>query len=281
MTARHHPNLHLERRDNVAVIRFDNPPVNALNNGIRAALDALIDRLLADPAVAGIMFAGAGGGFVAGADIRELQAGVQPPFLGDMLRRVELSPKRSGAAIRGHAMGGGLEIALACGVRVASADARMALPELKLGLIPAAGGTQRLPRLVGTAQALDLMLTSRIVDAREARAIGLIDAIAEDDDVESACIAAMMAGTHRPHYRHAPAAVEAARARVAADPKLSALPAASAAVDSVANLASGNADRGYIAERSLFMTCLNSAEAIGRIRAFAERSDAAKRAKDG
>jgi len=265
---RPHPNLQCDRRGGVAVIRFDNPPVNALNNGIRATLDRLIDQLLADPATIGILFAGAGNGFVAGADIGELQHGVQPPFLGDMLRRIALSSKRSGAAIRGHAMVGGFEIALACDVRVATPDARIALPELRLALIPGAGGTQRLPRLIGTDAALDLMLSGRIVGATEALSLGLIDAIAEDD-AETECLALMAAA---PIVRHADLstdALAAAAVRVAGDPTLADLPAATALLDAVgAALDSGADDAGFARERALFLACRNSSEATERIGAF-------------
>ena len=265
---RPHPNLQCERRGAVAVIRFDNPPVNALNNGIRAALNCLIDQLLADPATTGILFAGAGNSFVAGADIGELQHGVQPPFLGDMLRRIELSSKRSGAAIRGHAMGGGLEIALACDIRVASTDARLALPELRLALIPGAGATQRLPRLIGTAAALDLMLSGRSVGATEALSLGLIDAIARDD-AEAECLALME--TAAPIIRHADVstdALAAAALRVAGDPSLAKLPAAKALLDAVGASLDPGDDAGFARERALFLACRNSSEATERISAF-------------
>lgn len=278
-----HPSLTVERRGAFAAIRFDNPPVNALTNGIRAALDRTIDDLIADDDVRGGMMAAAGGSFVVGADIRELEGGVKPPFLGDMLRRIERSGTPFVAAMRGNAMGGGLEIALGCHRRLAAANARLALPEIKLGLIPGAGGTQRVPRLIGTQAALDMLLTGRLVDATEALAIGLIDEIVDGDvDERGWALLAELDGkapvrTRRPADA---AAFAAAERRVADSPGLAPLPAARAMIEAVRAAGDDDIDAGLARERDLFFQCRESPEAAHMLRAFLAERETRKAARD-
>lgn len=209
--------------DGIAWIVVDNPPVNATSQAVRAGLAAALERAAADAAVSCIVIACAGRTFIAGADIREFGKPPAAPVLPDLLLAIERSPRPVVAAIHGTAMGGGLELAMACHGRVAAATASMALPEVKLGLIPGAGGTQRLPRLVGPLAALDLIATGRTVRAAEALKLGLVDVVA-DGDLRAAAVdhARSLAG-------HAPrrtldlpvpavdgAAFEAAAARIAA-----------------------------------------------------------------
>src|SRR5215207_1203101 len=143
----------------VAVITFSNPPVNGLSHALRADLAATIQRAQADPESRAVVLAGEGGLFSAGADIREFgtPASTAEPTLRQLIDMVEASAKPVVAAIAGACLGGGLELALGAHYRVASADARLGLPEVKLGLLPGAGGTQRLPRLVGVERAIEMI----------------------------------------------------------------------------------------------------------------------------
>lgn len=165
----------------VGVITVDNPPVNALGHAVRQGLVAALDRALADPGCAAIVLMAAGRTFMAGADVREFGKPPVPPTNPEVIERYDASSKPIVAAIHGTALGGGLEQALGCQYRVAVASARLGTPEIKLGLIPGAGGTQRLPRLIGVAAALDMVLTGEPVPAPKAKESGLIDAVIEGD----------------------------------------------------------------------------------------------------
>lgn len=167
--------------DGIAVLSIANPPVNALSAAVRSALDAALVQAADDEAVSGIVITAEGNSFIAGADISEFGKSPSPPSLPDVLTRIDGLPKPVVAAINGTALGGGLELALACHERVALPQAKLGLPEIKLGLIPGAGGTQRLPRLIGPAKAFSMMLEGSTLGAREALAVGLIDEIAGDD----------------------------------------------------------------------------------------------------
>jgi 3-hydroxyacyl-CoA dehydrogenase len=172
--------------DEVALIEVDNPPVNALSPGVPDAIIEALDRAERDASVRAIVFKGAGKTFVAGADISSLEQAAWGDAsaacdLHDLLARIEDCPKPVVMAIHGTALGGGLELAMAGHFRVASRDALVGQPEVNLGIIPGAEGTQRLPRLVGIARALDMCVTGKPIKAPEALAAGLIDAIAEGD----------------------------------------------------------------------------------------------------
>lgn len=170
----------LEREGDVAVLVIDNPPVNALSHHMRVALSARLDEAEADPAVRAIVIAAAGRLFCAGADVKQLGAPPQDPQSPDIFLRIAAMSHPVVAAIQGAALGGGFELALACHARVAAPDAEMGLPELRLGLIPGAGGTFRLPRLVGAVAALDLIGSSRRFRAEAALALGVVDAVSAD-----------------------------------------------------------------------------------------------------
>src|SRR5579883_2178838 len=146
-----------ERVGAIAVLTVNNPPVNALSHGVRAGIKSGVDAALADSAVKGIVLICAGRTFVAGADITEFGKPMKEPGLAAVIETIENSPKPVIAAIHGTALGGGLELALACQFRVGVADAKFGLPEVKLGILPGAGGTQRLPRVVGVPMALDMI----------------------------------------------------------------------------------------------------------------------------
>ena len=167
----------LERRDVVAIVTVNNPPVNALSAAVRRGIAENIKSAAADPQIQAIVLTCAGRTFIAGADITEFGKPPQPPGLGEVISDIENCPKPVVAAIHGTALGGGLEVALGCHFRVATKDAKMGLPEVKLGLIPGYGGTQRLPRLVSQSAALKLLLTGAIIPAQEALRIGLVDEV--------------------------------------------------------------------------------------------------------
>jgi 3-hydroxyacyl-CoA dehydrogenase len=173
----------LEINGGIAIIKFDNPPVNSLGLEMRQAIVDGIERANADPKVDAIILIGSGAGFSGGADIREFgtpRASTQPHLM-TVISTVEGSAKPVIAAIGGVCMGGGLELALGCHYRVAAAGAKIALPEVKLGLLPGAGGTQRLPRVIGAEAALNMIVSGATVPSEKLRATPLFDAFADGD----------------------------------------------------------------------------------------------------
>lgn len=165
----------------VALLTVDNPPVNATSHALRSALKAALEAAIADPAVAAIVLIGAGRGFIAGADISEFDRKREEPLNPANIAVMEQSPKPIIAAIHGHALGGGLELAMGCHYRITTPDAKLGQPEVKIGLTPGAGGTQRLPRLVGMRLALHMIVDGDPIDAKTALEHGLIDAIVEGE----------------------------------------------------------------------------------------------------
>src|SRR3984893_15087320 len=179
--------VHYALHDRVAVLAIDNPPVNALGQGVWEAIDEAVARASGDAGADAMVLIGAGKTFVAGADInifrllttRE-QSLTRAADTHAMLRRLEDSPKPLVAAIHGQAFGGGLELAMACHYRIATMDAMIGQPEGLIGIIPGAGGTQRLPRLTDAAMALEMCTEGKAVPAPAAQAAGIIDEIVED-----------------------------------------------------------------------------------------------------
>src|SRR5215467_11179268 len=171
----------LQHDGEIAVVTVDNPPVNALKHEVRAGLAEALQQVRDDGAVKAVVISCAGRTFFAGADITEFGKPPQAPSLHDVIAAIEATPKPVIAALHGTALGGGFELALACHFRVAVATARVGLPEVKLGLLPGAGGTQRLPRLVGPEKSLKMIVTGDPIQAGEALADGVIDEIVEGD----------------------------------------------------------------------------------------------------
>jgi 3-hydroxyacyl-CoA dehydrogenase len=171
----------LRRDGEIGVVTVDNPPVNALKHEVRTGLAEALRQTRDDAAIKALVVACAGRTFFAGADITEFGKPPQPPGLGDVIAAIEAMPKPVVAALHGTALGGGFELALACHFRVAASGARVGLPEIKLGLLPGAGGTQRLPRLIGPEKALKTIVTGDPIEAREAVADGVIDEIVDGD----------------------------------------------------------------------------------------------------
>lgn len=172
--------IEYERVGDIAVLKANNPPVNALGMDVRAGLIAGVERAEAEGARA-ILIYGGGRTYFAGADIREFGKPPTKPYLPDVCNRIEASPLLVVSAMHGTALGGGLEIAVSTHYRIAVPSARMGLPEVHLGLIPGATGTQRLPRLVGVEKSLDIMTTGRQINAQQALELGVIDRIAEGE----------------------------------------------------------------------------------------------------
>ena len=173
---------------NIAILEVDNPPVNPLSSGVRAGLSEYIKKANEDDSVQGIILTGAGRSFIAGADISEFGQKPDGPDLHTTLRDIEFSTKPVVAAINGTALGGGLETALVCNYRIGTNNAIVGLPEVNLGLLPGAGGTQRLPRLIGPSAALKMMLAGNPMSAKKALHQGVIDAISENSLIEDAIV---------------------------------------------------------------------------------------------
>ena len=171
---------------NIAILEVDNPPVNPLSSGVRAGLSEYITKANEDDSIEGIILTGAGRSFIAGADISEFGQTPDGPDLHTALKEIEYSKKPVLAAINGTALGGGLETALVCNYRMGTNKAIVGLPEVNLGLLPGAGGTQRLPRLIGPSQALKMMIAGTPLSAKKALQQGVIDAISENSLMDDA-----------------------------------------------------------------------------------------------
>ncbi len=181
-----HEIVRLELSDGIGVVTIESPPVNALSQSVREGLLNCFERAAADQDVQAIVLLCAGRTFIAGADLAELDGVIGEPGYNETFRTIEALDKPVIAAIHGTALGGGVEAALACHYRVADCKARLGFPEINLGIVPGAGGTQRLPRLIGAQAALQMFLTGRLADADEALSAGLIDAISDGDLTETA-----------------------------------------------------------------------------------------------
>ena len=173
----------------IGVLSLNSPPVNALSAAVRAGLLAGLNQAAADETVRAVVLICRGRTFIAGADITEFGGPPKGPGLAEVQDAIENSSKPVIAAIHGTALGGGLEVALCCHYRVALGSARCGLPEVNLGLLPGAGGTQRLPRLVGVEKALEMMTSGRHAPAAECLELGLVDQLAPEGELESAAIA--------------------------------------------------------------------------------------------
>jgi 3-hydroxyacyl-CoA dehydrogenase len=272
-------------RDGVAVLAFANPPVNSLSHPLRQALVEALDRAAADTAVRAVVLIGASGTFCAGADIKEFgtPAMARAPTLLDVIAAFEDSAKPVVAAIAGLALGGGLELALGCNYRVVHKDAKLGLPEVKLGLIPGAGGTQRLPRLVGVEASLNVMVGGEPLPAPLFAKTPLIDRLAEGDLLAAAVdFAAGVAAQPGPPPRVRDRAVRerdlealAQFARNTVKSAFPALPAPLVCVDAVAAAATLPFEEGLAEERRLFTRLFISPESRAlRHLFFAERAAA-------
>jgi 3-hydroxyacyl-CoA dehydrogenase len=247
----------------VAVITMNNPPVNGLGHELRSGIVAGLDQAAADPSVKAVVLLGAGKAFSGGADIREFNTpkALAEPNLHTLIRAVEQSPKPVIAAIHGVAMGGGLELALGCHFRVAVAGAQIALPEVKLGLLPGAGGTQRLPRVVGVETALNMIVSGNPVPSEKLKGTALFDAFLEGELLPGAvAFAEKVVAEKRPlklvrdlkiDYPNAEAFFQFARNTATAVAKD--YPAPRKCVDAIAAAVAKPFEEGLRAERDLFV----------------------------
>jgi len=182
--------VRFEVEDGIGIITVDNPPVNALSPGVPQGIVEALDKGNADPSVKAMVLIGAGRSFIAGADIRQFGKGpATPPPTRRHYDVMDQSPKPVVAAIHGYALGGGLETALACHYRVAVPSAKVGLPEVLIGILPGAGGTQRLPRLIGPKAALEMITSGRHVPAEEAKKLGIVDEIAPEGRLKETAVA--------------------------------------------------------------------------------------------
>ncbi len=170
----------------IAIVRVDNPPVNVLDGNVRAGLKRAFGELRNNHEIEAVILACTGRTFIAGADIKEFDTGVGEPSYHEVFRLIEDSSVPVIAAIHGTALGAGTEVSLACHYRVAAESASLGLPELSLGIIPGAGGTQRLPRLIEFKAAADIMLSAKPVSAARAKELGLVDRVVSGDVIEGA-----------------------------------------------------------------------------------------------
>lgn len=272
-----------ELRGKVLLVTIDHPPVNALSADVRRGLLAAVEAANADPAVEAVLIVGAGRNFIAGADIREFGKPPAPPSLPDVCNRIETCTKPVVAAIHGAALGGGLEVALAAHYRLAVDGAKLGLPEVQLGLLPGAGGTQRTPRLIGAQAALELILSGRHASAKEALALGLIDRLGSSGDILAEGLAYVheLLATHAPVRRTRDAAALSDRAaslaaiataRAETAKKLRGLFSPLKIVDAVEIAIEQPFEDGLRLERKLFLECIDSPQRAGLIHAFfAER----------
>lgn len=178
--------VRMDIQGNIAIVEVANPPVNALSHEVRLGLQSSIAKAIKDPKVEAIVILGSDKVFIAGADIREFGQAPQAPILPDLINEIEASSKLIVAAIHGVALGGGLEVALGAHYRVALSSAQLGLPEVTLGLLPGAGGTQRLPRLVPVVDAIKMITNGDSVSASQAHELGLVDRVIESNDIRTA-----------------------------------------------------------------------------------------------
>jgi 3-hydroxyacyl-CoA dehydrogenase len=277
--------IQYSRRGPVAVISIDSPPVNGLGHAVRAGVLRCLEGALADDEVEAIVIHGDGRMFSAGADIKEFGTDLVllPPTLRELIDAAEAADKPVVAAIHGVAAGGGCEFALGCHYRIAAADARIGLPEVTLGIIPGAGGTQRLPRLVGIPVALDFIVQGKLNPAVKAHDVGLVDDLFEGDAADAGVAYAdklIAQGRGPRRTREQNERVEAARGkgeifaqyREGSAKKARDLEAPLAAIESIENAANLPFDEGMKAEREIFDRCVASDQSKAMRHAFfAER----------
>ena len=278
------PTVSVTRPDDIAVVTIDAPPVNTLGREARTELHAALEALEHDDSVRGVVLVGGGRNFSAGADLAEFDSGdalAEPSLHLTITGVLDTLHAPSVAAIRGAALGGGLELALACSARVAAPDARLGLPETTLGFMPGAGGTQRLPRLIGVEGALELIATGRHVSGEDAAALGLVDQLAEDPLAAAIELARTMAdaGTWT-RVRDlpiddplAPALIDLARREAVRGRK----PGVVSALDGIRAAVELPFDEGLATELSLFQRLATTPEAsAARYRFLSERPGGGK-----
>ncbi|MBO1074106.1 3-hydroxyacyl-CoA dehydrogenase NAD-binding domain-containing protein [Roseomonas marmotae] len=272
------PAVSVSREGSVALVRIDYAPVNALSRPVRQGLLDAARALAADDSVTAVVLHGGSGRFIAGADIKEMDLPPDEPILPDVIRAIEAIPQPVVAAIDGVALGGGLEIAMACDLRLATPKASVGLVETRLGILPGSGGTQRLPRLVGTAKAIELIGEAKILRAPEAAKLGIIDGILEGELLAEAVRLAPGAAKRHvsalPIPPADPAAVEAAAQ--SALKKAKGVPAIPVVVELLRETAGMDFEAGLKREREVFLPLRASAEAAALRHLFLAEREASR-----
>ena len=261
--------------DGILVVTIDNAPVNALSADVRGGLMAAFAHAEKNEDITGVVLTGAGNSFIGGADIKEFGKPPVEPLLPDVIARIETFAKPVAAAINGVALGGGLEVALACHRRVAAPAAKLGLPEVKLGIVPGAGGTQRLPRLTGIAAAIDMIANARIISSAEALKLGIVDGIAKGELIAQAIADAIAVPTRRTGSLTVPPETSDAIDKAATDAlrKARGQRAPAEAVRLVRLAARASLSEGLAEERRTFLALRDSEEAAAlRHVFFAERA---------
>ncbi len=274
----HSVKVSVETDGDVLVITIRNPPINAGSLAVRQGVLAGIACLSADDSLVAGVIIGGGTTFIAGSDLREFGQPLQDPQLPAVIAAIEACPKPVVAAIHGAALGGGFELALGCDARVASRKAVVGLPEVTLGMLPGAGGTQRLPRIVGCAKSIDLVCSGERVETAAAAGLGVVDAIAEGDLREAAVAFALSMKKKRRLRDEAPKADAPEVVEAAVQAALQAgrdRPWVKSAIERVLAARSEPIDEGLTKERALFQHYRQAPEAAAlRHLFFAEREAA-------
>ena len=277
-----------EQRGAVAVITLQRPPVNALGQPLRQGIKDRLDEALADDAIQAIVLVGSGRGFSGGADITEFGKTPQAPHLREVIDVAELGSKPVVAAIHGMALGGGYELPLGCHYRIATPTARVGQPEVKLGIIPGAGGTQRLPRLIGIEPALEVIVAGDPVPAPKALELGMIDAIVEGEDLTAEAVAfaeGLLSDGKGPRVTRdltdkigTPDEVAAAfeRSRQMIARRARGMRAPEACVEAVEAAITQSFEDGMAKERELFLECVQSDQSAAQRHAFFAEREVAK-----
>jgi 3-hydroxyacyl-CoA dehydrogenase len=272
--------VRIEARGDVCVITIDNPPINATSLVVRQGLMAAIADFKINSNFQAAVIAGAGSTFVAGADIREFGKPAQEPILPEVIRAIEDCGKPVVAALHGAALGGGFELALACDARVADAKTVVGLPEVSLGIIPGAGGTQMLPRLVGVSRAIRMICGAQRISAKEAKSLNLLDQVVATDVRDAAvAYARQMNGNKRRIRDEAVPAEGPALIQQAADEAMRAgkrRPAVEAAIEAIKSAAVLPIDDGLADERAVFLQLRLSREAYALRHVFFAERDSCK-----
>lgn len=274
----------VEIHESIAIIAIANPPVNALSHAVRAGLEAAFADIASRLDLAAVVIYGTDRTFIAGADIREFGKPVQEPLLPDLINRIESCHLPVVAALHGTALGGGLEVAMGAHYRVAVQSARFGLPEVTLGILPGAGGTQRLPRLAGVDFALEAITSGRQIGAQEALKVGLIDRISTTEDVRAAGIAFakdLLAEGKGPRRTRdiavdpvAPEVFEAAKAKMVKKARGQLAP--QNCIKAVEGAATLPFAQGLAQERALFQELMDSDQRAALIHAFFAERQVAK-----
>ncbi|SNZ07157.1 FAD-dependent oxidoreductase [Cohaesibacter gelatinilyticus] len=278
MDQHNHPNpvSVIKAENGIAVIQIDNPPVNALSHAVRLGLKQAIEQVEVDESIKGAVLHCLGRTFIAGADIKELGKPPKQPYLPDVIAYLDACSKPLVSALHGTALGGGFEVAMGCHYRVALPQARVGLPEVKLGIIPGAGGTQRLPRLIGQEKAADIITSCRQVKMTEALEIGLIDALIDENDLlegaKSFLIKQFGTGeapvsiSKRPIMETNEESYASLKAKVTKRTRGQISPIK--ALESIDNAATLSFEEGMAAERAIFLELASSDQAAALRHAF-------------